>query len=328
LACVLCAAGIETGLRLRFPWTCVGLEALRNSLPSRKQFAVEAASYEAALREYKGGGIVLVGGSDLREGVDTILLKELLGGKEVRVFGMTGQDPLDTLDQNDYFTDRRPDLLIVMSCREGFYRGYMPRRLKYFLGVKGLRVLLETAHPRELFKMRKDMLDGLLGAVVFSLRYRETIRESLYARWGFRPRGSKEHGKGTAREDCWLHPLLEAQKAAFEREALEMQRRGVPLMVVESPRRSDVLSGYPAEVSADYRAFSERMSHDHGLRWIAQEEMPAFNEKDFGDPRHLSERGCEKFTRYLGSILMGSSFRRTSESRSLLDSGFRRGDGE
>lgn len=279
---------------------------------------------EAALRALppaRAGGpppVLLLGSSQVREGLDCAAFEALLPERACANLGVSAGSPLDVLAIAGRAEARVPRRVAVlglfpkvlhMAPKAGFvdrstfacvFAGGSWRRLRAMQWVDLAGGALETLVPTLRYK---DALAGFFGVVRPHLRAAWRLElapqpQRLLA--GQKPQPPAYFARHVGRPDGDAPrpgALTAAQEEALLRFLDGERRRGNAAVVIDFPTRPGYESTQPAETLAHYRACLERLRQRPGVVFVAADELGPLELSDFQDFTHLSESGRAKVSR-------------------------------
>jgi hypothetical protein len=299
------------------PW----LRVLDRYSPAWRSDALVTAGIALLPRGETRPPILLLGSSQIREGVDCGPFEARFPGRTCRNLAVSGGAPLDLLYLARRLDSAAPGRVIVTSV--------FPRTLNqvpkdYFMDSA---TLLRLAGSGVLSKMSlRDRLD--LGEA-FLMNVSETLRtkDALRAVWGVVRRHPleawnlalparsrrlgdrlKEPPEYFERELAKPHGGLPTTFVDVQAEALDAfvageHARGNLLLVVDFPTRSGFETMVPPRDLERYRSVLERLEQRRDVILVRRGDLPDFGPEDWNDFTHLADSGMQKMSARLAEIV-------------------------
>lgn len=270
----------------------------------------------AAMQQVQKPAIVVVGSSQVVEGIDPLLLTQLLPECLVVKRAVSSMRPLEALAAQQYIPIRQGDIVVHYLSEFDFtnsdafpYAWFRP-----FASWAGwIDVLHATGWKRVLHDWRGG-IDFALAATLELWRQRDWTRTGLFHIWSVPREDLVFDGKIPAnRSGAWFagsnradiggdFKVSQEQKRAMEKWIAHVAARGASVVVFEG------------QVNPDWRSLERQVLHDETAAWLtsfSSRGFPVryvrmdedFPEEDWKDHTHLNEQGREKLTREMGNIL-------------------------
>jgi hypothetical protein len=260
-------------------------------------------------RERGVPSIVVLGSSQVAQGVDCPLLGERLG-KPCLNLGINGGSPLDAV----FLLDRLGPASRVTVL------GLFPRVLhtapkRPFSDLSTLGCVLRTAAFRLTWEDWRLILFGELQDLSETLRNKDSLArlvayhgDHLLDAWRGRLEPPPEYllpeeSSPFFVEHVDVQTFSDAQERAVGLIAERERRQGNRLVVVDFPRRSGYERFLTPQAAARYGALFETLSRTPGVLVLRRSELPAFADADFMDMTHLKPEGRETLTAALAAAI-------------------------
>lgn len=285
-----------------------------------------SASALQGLAEERGSRrpLLLLGSSQVREGLDCAEIEQVLPGHACRNLAISAGSPLDML-----YLQRRLDGL---APRRVVVLGLFPKVLhmapkEAFVDGATLGCLLATDSWRRIgVRAWISVTFGLLERLSPTLRYKDALtsaRKVVAGRWraawelrlppqperllaGARPQpgGYYERLMGTRDADFpAVGPFTGSQERALERLIEGEARRGNLLLVVDFPTRPGYESTLPDEALVHWRRLCLRLAQRRDALFVPRSALPPLGEDDFLDFTHLGPSGRAQVSRRLAELV-------------------------
>lgn len=267
----------------------------------------------------QGSPLILLGSSQVREGLDCDILAPGPGGPCVNL-GIGGGAPLDLLHISREL-GKGPRTLVV-----AIFPGVMSKSPKSgFIDTSTLAALAASGAWSQVTAEDRRLLEaGLAQTLSPTLRHREALREAYRDRRGIWPRVPQGPGVPFARRtsdadrqpaayferrinrvdsDHDLSRFTSAQTLALEwliaREATEHNR----LLVVDFPTRPGFETTLGPEVRAHYASLLDGLRSRPDIRFVEARELGPLSENEFIDFTHLDSTGRRLVSERLKRLL-------------------------
>jgi hypothetical protein len=275
----------------------------------------------AALRTLPSGGpppVLLLGSSQVREGLDCEAFELRLPGRPCRNLAIGAGSPLDMLTVARRARARAPRRVLVL--------GLFPKILHVapkagFVGGSTLRCVFAGGNWRGLGATQwVELAGGALEALSPTLRFKDAlgaffgvVRADPRAAWRLElppqpkrlmahkePQPPRYFARFMGRLDgdaARPGEFTGAQEAALERLIDDARARGDVALVVDFPTRPGYETTQPPETLAHYRDLVERLRRRPDMVFVEAGELGPLELADFQDFTHLSEAGRAKVSR-------------------------------
>ena len=270
--------------------------------------------------------VLLVGSSQVREGLDCAVFEAALPGRTCANLATGGGSPLDTLFVARRATQRWPRRLVVT--------GVFPKVLHMepkpaFTDLETARCVLGGGGWRRLgADTWLGLAYGLLGRVSETLRDRDALRalrDVVGGEWRRAWRGDLppqpdrllageaaqadryfDNRLGLVDFDTRPNVFTAAQERALDALVARERAAGNPVLVVDFPTRPGYDTTLPPETVAHYAAFRARLHARTDAIVVRRDQLPALFLADFLDFTHLSPSGREKVSRSVAEAAAGA----------------------
>jgi hypothetical protein len=268
--------------------------------------------------------LVLLGSSQVREGIDCGILEARTGSRCVNL-AIGGGSPLDMLHISSELGGASTPRTTVISLFPGIL--HKPPK-SGFIDARAVALVARSGALPGLGATEVRLMGlGLLQSASPTLRHREAVREmfqEIRARW---PRSLEEDRSRTLRRmtDRDLQPPsyfadrigrvdTDVETSAFTRTqdlALDqlVEREiawGHRVFVVDFPTRPGYETTLPEDVRAHFPKRLDRLRTRSGVRVVSRSELGPLSEDHFIDFTHLDSKGGRLVSTGLGSIVAGS----------------------
>lgn len=279
-----------------------------------------------AIRELPRQGaapILLLGSSQVREGLDCAPFERLLPERPCRNLGISAGSPLDVLYLWRQIDRAAPRHVTVL----GLFPKVLHGRLKEpFVSLDTVGCLLSRGTWKRL--SGSDWVDvafGLLQGLSPTLRYKDglwdfygAIRPDLKGAWSWRmppqptrllaqepPQPPEYFAMRLNKVDPeGVRPSLEgAQEEALERLLALERRRGNRVVVCDFPTRTGYQSTLLPETLANHRRIMAGLARRGDITFVAGQDLPQLEVTDFLDFTHLSKSGRAKVSERVAAIV-------------------------
>jgi hypothetical protein len=268
--------------------------------------------------------ILLMGSSQIHEGLACEAFETRFAGRTCRNLGIAGGTPLDMVFLLDQ-VNRRVDRRIVVT---GVFPGTLHRGPKApFTDAATLTLVFQSRLWRHLDATEwVDLLYGLMQDVSPTLR----AKDSLRALWDFvsrdpraalrgelpRPRPRALDGRpsrtrayfrqamGVLDPSVVLGRFDATQEMALDRLIEGEASRGNRIVVIDFPTRRGYETTIPSEALLDHRRLVDRLASRPDVVFVPSAELPALSDDDFHDFTHLAPSGRRKISACIADILL------------------------
>lgn len=295
---------------------------LRYAPPGPGDPALSAAQL-GLLPRSEAPAVLLLGSSQVREGLDCAVLEARLPGQPCRNLAVGGGSPLDVLQIARRSEGRLPRRVIVT--------GLFPKILHAepkaaFLGPDALACLLFSETRRHMGS--RDWLDavyGLLANTSETLRTRDALWATYAAvggdvRGAWRGERAPQPGRmlegeppkperyfdqrlGIVGFETRPGAFTPAQEAALDRLIRRETRRGNRVAVLDFPTRPGYDTTIPREALEHYAGLLDRLRRRTDIVFVDTADLPPLFLDDFLDFTHLSETGRRKVSERVADLL-------------------------
>jgi len=266
--------------------------------------------------------ILLLGSSQIREGLDCAVFEERLSGRVCGNLAISAASPLDILYISKKLDGRVPKRVTIT--------GLFPKVLHVppksgFTDAETVRLLLRGgAAPRMSGKEWMDVVWGLIQNLSDTLR----TKDSLWAAYGnvrgdlaralryeIPPQPSRvleeqerqppEYFESRMNRVSFEGPTAytAVQDAALEVFIARESQRGNLTLVVDFPTRPGYETTLSAGAAEHYRALIKRLSRRKDIVLLTRHDLPALAVEDFLDFTHLADSGRARVSVRLAQIL-------------------------
>jgi hypothetical protein len=324
-----------------WPWACllglglfVTAEALvwryqpwlrflaRHAPPGLGDPALSAAQLRLLPRSEEPA-VLLLGSSQIREGLDCAVLEARLPERRCHNLAVGGGSPLDVLQIARRSAGRLPRRVVVTGL---FPKVLHAEPKPAFLGRDAFACLLFTETSRRM--EAREWLDaayGLLAGTSETLRTRDalwatwaSVRGDLPRAWhGQRPPGPRrmlegeppkpqryfDERLGLLNFDTRPGTFTPAQEAALFRLAGRERARGNRVVVIDFPTRPGYETTIPQEALVHYAGLLDRLRREKDIVFVEAAALPPLGTEDFLDFTHLSEPGRRKVSERVADLL-------------------------
>ena len=288
----------------------------RNTLFWKNEDFPQAGEPKSAVRR-----ISLVGSSRVYQGIDQLLLAELLGESFVEKMCLAGLGPMQYLALVDRVVSHEPTQVVLWLSEFDLYReDTLPiGRLRWCASWRNTTELAALLAPQQKWENRGALADLAFAAAMPWWREREHLRRTVFGYWWNvnAPTGSDDLeavpvlARSAGLEEALVHlqrnvrrtTMVEANYQAIASFAQHLRDRGTDLVVFEGLLHPRAVKVCEPELREEARGRLAEMAAEGGFRFVPSEAMPAFGEDCFGDAYHLNKQGRERFTKYLAEYL-------------------------
>jgi hypothetical protein len=323
-ACLLGLGLFALGEAVLWRWEPWLRLLVRYAPPGPGDPALSAAQVRLLPRS-EAPAILLLGSSQVREGLDCAVIEARLPGRPCRNLAVGGGSPLDVLQIARRTEGRLPRRVVVT--------GLFPKILHAepkaaFLGGDAAACLISTATARHMSGTEwLDAAYGLLASTSETLRTRDAlwatyaaVHGDLGRAWrGERPPqpGRMLEGEapkperyfdqrvGLVNFDTRPGTFTPAQEAALDRLIRREASRGNRVVVIDFPTRPGYDSTVPREGLEHYTAVLDRLRRRTDVLFVERGALPPLAVEDFQDFTHLSEAGRRKVSERVAERLAG-----------------------
>ena len=273
--------------------------------------------------------VLLMGSSQVREGLDCAVLEERLAGRPCRNLASIGGTPLDALYLDAHMTPGSGRTVVV-----GLFPWMMHQPPKtYFTNTDTVRCLMAGGAWRHMaWSQVRDVLYGLAANLSESLRNREALpriyevvaahpvdalrfdlpppAKRLGAPLGdhlFRDEARLEGTVARGVGDNPTRTYTATQEAALDALIARLRARGDRPVLVDFPTRPGYDRTIGPRIRSHYSRFTEGLASRRDITFVARADLPTLTTADFNDMTHLSASGRAVVSRRLAEILAGLS---------------------
>lgn len=282
---------------------------------------------EAQLRGLDAAGpvpVVLLGSSQVREGLDCAAFERALAGRPCHNLAISAGSPLDMLHVARRAARRLPRRVTVLAI---FPKVLHMAPKDGFVDAATLACLAGSDSWRRIgARGWVDVAYGLLQGLSPTLRYKDGLwaaRAQVAGRWraawrlelppqptrlmaGSPPRPPRYFATRLGRLDGdfpAVGPYTGAQEQALERLARAESAAGQLLLVVDFPTRPGYETTLPPAALDHYRALLARLGARGDLVLVPRDRLPQMAEEDFLDFTHLAESGRARVSAALAGLV-------------------------
>lgn len=269
--------------------------------------------------------LILLGSSQVREGLDCRFFEARLPGRRCRNMGISAGSPLDIL-----YIARALD---SVAPRRTTVTGLFPKILhsdvkKSFVDLETVRCLLASGSWKRLsVDDWTDVTFGLLESVSPTLRHKdalwkiyELVGDDLKGAWKSRlppqpdrllseqdamPPAYFERNIGKVNPDVKLGRFTPAQEEALERFIAGETARGNRVVVVDFPTRPGYETTLTPETAAHYQGLMDRLRRRNDIVFLSSADLPPLGVEDFLEFTHLAESGRQRVSERLAELVAG-----------------------
>ena len=272
--------------------------------------------------------VLLMGSSQVREGLDCAAFEASLPGRLCRNLASIGGTPLDALYLRERIDPRAGKRTLVFGVFPWML--HQPPKT-FFTDVDTLRCLTAgDAWRRMSWSQHREVLYGLLTTLSETLRNRkaldplygvvsrhplEALRLELPApdtRLGAplgerlrRPEEELEEGLARGVVESSQSTFTATQEAALDQLIARENARGDRPVIVDFPTRPGYERRLSPGATAHYSRFLDRLRLRSDVVFVGTGDLQPLTTADFNDFTHLSSQGRDKVSRRLGEILAG-----------------------
>jgi hypothetical protein len=270
--------------------------------------------------------LLLMGSSQVREGLDCAILEERLSGTRCRNLASIGGAPLDAL----YLQSRIPPRSDRRTTVLGLFPWILHEPPKtFFTDIDTVRCLAAgEAWPKMTWTEDRAILYGLLTNLSEGLRNRQALppifavasKDPLAALWLALPppamRLGSPRGSGLFQPEADLEQRLKngpvgdrartftkAQEAALDQFIARERSRGNRTLIVDFPTRPGYERTISAAMRSHYARLLEGLQSRTDIEFVGAGNLPALATGDFNDFTHLSASGRARVSSRLAEIL-------------------------
>jgi hypothetical protein len=263
--------------------------------------------------------VLLLGSSQVREGLDCAVFEERLAGRPCRNLASIGGTPLDALYLDARITPGSGRTVVI-----GLFPWMMHEPPKtYFTDTDTVRCLVAGEAWRHMaWKEIRDVLYGLAASLSESLRNRAAVPR-IYAvvsthpldalrfdlpsparRLGT-PLGERLSTVAWGTGDNSPPTFTAAQEAALDQLIARTRARGDRPVVVDFPTRPGYDRTISPRMRSHYARFVESLGSRRDIVFVGAADLPALTAADFNDLTHLSATGRAAVSRRLAEVIAG-----------------------
>ena len=312
IATVAVILAAECGLRVPLLQTPLWLAA-RSRLDAGQYFMGEVCYVrleEAAGRGTRAPAVVLMGSSQLLNGVDEHLLAELVHPVPVIRRAMFGMTPIKALAMRAYVPFLPGDTCVQYLSEFDFtnqdefpYAWFRP-----YASWQTLPDVLRCVSPSVKLKHWRHVVDYAAAATTEWWRMRDFLRQILFHFWraGEAMAGEVEPTDTAAAEEEARSPLrfAGAEWKAFQAFARNLASSQVNLLVFEGDVNPSIYSTFRLQAKENMRRELAALSSVEGYRYVSKEEQGlALGAGHWRDMTHLNPDGREILTRRIAQEL-------------------------
>jgi hypothetical protein len=269
--------------------------------------------------------IVLVGSSQIQEGMDCAVFESLFPARPCVNLGVSAGTPLDTLYLADRIEPKAPSHTLVTGIfPETLHRG--PKAA--YTNLDTLDCFYESGSLSGLSATEwiDEILFGLVQQLSPTLRMKDSllglwriVGEDLPAAWRLelppQPRSALDSRPPQRRRfyrghmgvvDPAIVPgrFTRVQEFALETLMTREWRRGNKMVVIDFPTRRGYETTITAEAVRHHEALIARLAARGRVYLMRREDMPPLDDRDFHDFTHLGRRGRLKVSRRVAEFLL------------------------
>jgi hypothetical protein len=269
--------------------------------------------------------VLLMGSSQVREGLDCAVLEERLAGRPCRNLASIGGTPLDALYLDGRITPGTGRTVVV-----GLFPWMMHQPPKtYFTDTETVHCLVAGGALRAMaWSQVRDVLYGLVANLSDSLRSREALPRIYQVvsahpvdalRFDLPPPAKRlgaPLGEHLFRDEALLEGTIArgvgdnptrtytaAQEAALDTLIARLIARGDRPVLVDFPTRPGYERTIGPRIRSHYARFTEGLASRRDITFVARTELPSLTAADFNDLTHLAASGRASVSRRLAEIL-------------------------
>lgn len=267
--------------------------------------------------------VLLLGSSQVREGLDCGAFERRLAPRPCRNLGVSAGAPLDVLYLSGQIEEVAPRHVAVL----GLFPKVLHGRLKEpFIDLETVECLLSRGTWRRLSgKDGVDVVSGLLQGLSPTLRYKDgfwdmasVVGRDPRSAWRLRlapqptrllanepPRPQEYFDLRLGKVDPeGARPALEgAQEEALLRFLLREKRRDNPVVVVDFPTRRGYETTLLPETLANHKRIMALLAQRTDVHLVTASDLPPLGDGDFLDFTHLGPDGRAKVSERLAEIV-------------------------
>jgi hypothetical protein len=291
--------------------------AARARLDPRQDFMREVCYVrleENGGRQGTQPAVVLVGSSQVLNGVDTGLLRELLAPVPVLRRAMFGMTPLKALAMSSYMPFRAEDQCVLYLSEFDFtnqdefpFAWFRP-----YASWQTLPSVLQCMAYRTQIWYWRRVTDYMLAATVQSWQARDFLQQIVFHFWAPATESRVPENDDvkavlvtSARAELKQAP---AEEQAFLRFAKRLAARKVDMVIFEGDVNPAIYSPSRNMAKKQVRDFLIKLTEAYGQRYVSQEEQGLdLDAGDWKDMSHLNPGGREKLTRRMAEVLSEDS---------------------
>ena len=268
--------------------------------------------------------IVLLGSSQVREGLDCRAFEARHPGRRCRNMGLSAGTPLDIL-----FADRSLDAAGVgrRTTITGLFPGmFQTEPKKGFIDLETVRCLVSRGTWKHLTSEHWATLTfGLLASQSPTLRHKDAfwdvwrrVGDDLENAWSGRrpptpdrvlsertPRPPEYFRERIGRVNPEIVPtrFTPAHEEALDRLIARERARGNEVFIVDFPTRKGYETTITPEAAAHYRGLVARLGGRSDVVFLSARDLPPLEVRDFHDFTHLAESGRQKVSERLAALV-------------------------
>jgi len=284
------------------------------------------AQFHMASREKGRNKILLVGSSEVREGLDAERLSADFS-KEGYIFyniGFSSGHPLDLFMLKNKLFRVSPVLILYMHDPRSFYSDYAFLKMPYYFDTNIILPMLKYLGAKAMLSYQGILEEAILGRWLPLYKYRQPIKRALVNWLEQRRKGDRQTLRQVYKENKPRSYFLETiakepkkQYAVTGMSALsqdlfslfskETVSRGIQFIVLEAPLHPLIGETYDKRICEENDAFLKAQAEAIGFVYLKTAPSVLFTEQDFIDFTHLNQRGREKLTLFLEEYLLSAN---------------------
>lgn len=268
--------------------------------------------------------ILLLGSSQVREGLDCAVFERVLPGRPCANLAIGAGSPLDMLYVERRFAGRLPRRVVVL----GVFPKVMHMAPKdAFLDTASLSCLLGSGSWSRIGAQGWiDVVYGLLQSLSPTLRHKDALyaaRDVVAGRWSeawnlrLPPQPSRMMAGRPPQPPAYfaahlgrldgdfpvVGPYTGAQEQALERLLRAESAAGQLVLVVDFPTRPGYETTLPEAALSHYQALLGRLAQRRDVVFVPRARLPELKEADFADFTHLAESGRARVSERLAELV-------------------------
>ncbi len=275
--------------------------------------------------------IFLIGSSQTREDFNVEFLNEYF--KEMNMvfynLGISGYgSPMEMFALKDKFLSKSPDVMIYVTFVGSFYPDdqiSLSNTLKYYFTPEVVPYVVKHIGIASLMTkdVRAIMIDYFLGEISVLFKYRDQLRQIFFTpvisylgteKWTKPMKyaySKNQHPTYFAAEiirnkgDRYkISPYTALNEELFSLFTRDVVTKKVKLIVISGPTHPLIKETYKAEMDGLFNHFLLQQASETGFLYLAQKQLPSFDQREFIDFTHLNALGRGKFSLFIRNFLM------------------------